>query len=172
MRSFYDAFLKLLPENCSILDAGCGSGRDSLYFKNKGYSVTAMDYSEELVKLAKDTIKQDVHHMSFQEINWVNKFDGIWACASLLHVNKSEISDVLLRLSNALRQGGILYASFKRGKGETDRTGRLFNNYTYPELKMLLDDTDLFKEVKYWESMDIRKDREDEPWCNMLLRRK
>ena len=95
MTALYEPFLKLLPDNAYILDAGCGSGRDSLYFLQNGYSVTPLDASEELSKLASKLIKQTVSNISFQEIEFENEFDGIWASASLLHILRVDMKDVL-----------------------------------------------------------------------------
>ena len=79
-------FLNLLEEGDTILDLGCGSGRDSLIFYELGYDVTAMDASEEMCKLAEIHTGLEVLHMTFEEMDFDSVFDGIWACASLLHV--------------------------------------------------------------------------------------
>src|ERR687885_194185 len=118
MRELYAPFLALLPAGAHILDAGCGSGRDSLYFKQHGYQVTALDASAELVKLSSQLLQQPVLHLTFQEVDFDERFDGIWACASLLHVPRIEIDDVLRRLTKALKPGAILFTSFKNGNTE------------------------------------------------------
>ncbi len=103
MESLYERFLTLLPEKVTILDAGCGSGRDSLYFKREGYQITAFDGSLELTRLASKALKHPVLHLTFQQIEFEKEFDGVWACASLLHIPRNEMSDVLSRLSNSLK---------------------------------------------------------------------
>ena len=97
------SFLKLLPKNGKILDAGCGSGRDSLFFKQQGYDVVSFDISKELVDLASRLIGQKVLHMSFGDLDFENEFHGIWASASLLHIPQEEMDDVLEKLSRALK---------------------------------------------------------------------
>ena len=85
MESIYAPFLRYLPEHGSILDLGCGSGRDTLAFLQKAYQVEAIDYSESLVKKAQELTGLPVRHQSFYELDEENKYDGVWACASLLH---------------------------------------------------------------------------------------
>jgi 2-polyprenyl-3-methyl-5-hydroxy-6-metoxy-1,4-benzoquinol methylase len=79
-------FLKHVPFGGKILDAGCGSGRDSLAFHRAGYLVAAFDASLEMCRMAREYSQLSVMEMAFQEMTWRNEFDGIWACASLLHV--------------------------------------------------------------------------------------
>ena len=91
MGKLYGPFLKHLRPGSKVLDAGCGSGRDSLFFKNQGFQVTAFDASKEMVKLASELLDQKVLLMSFEDLSLTEQYDGIWACASLLHVkNKAQ----------------------------------------------------------------------------------
>ena len=89
MQKFYDRFEKYLPEGASVLDAGCGSGRDSKHFMERGYTVTAFDASETMCECASKLTGQEVRKLTFQEMDYHDCFDGIWACASLLHVQKN-----------------------------------------------------------------------------------
>jgi SAM-dependent methyltransferase len=113
MTPLYRHFLPLLPDRGRILDAGCGSGRDAKAFSALGHQVTAFDASPALIALAERNLGQPVHCLRFQDITWQDSFDGIWACASLLHVPAVELPDAMQRLCRALEPGGILYASFK-----------------------------------------------------------
>ena len=117
MGKLYEPFLQHLKPGAKILDAGCGSGRDSLFFKNHGFQVTAFDASEEMVKLASQLLGQRVLHMSFEDLDLPETYDGIWACASLLHVKRAELRNVIARLTQHLNTGGMLYVSFKYGGG-------------------------------------------------------
>ena len=168
MTPHYNEFLKFLPENAHILDAGCGSGRDSLKFKSLGYNVTSIDGSVEMCKIASDFINQKVLHLQFQEIEFKNCFDGIWASASLLHVSSNEIDDVLKRLKKSLKSNGILYASFKYGDFEGKRNGRYFNDLTEKTAINLFEKAD-FNVIKTWITNDARKGRETEKWTNILV---
>lgn len=132
--------------------------------------MTAIDGSAEMCRLASEYADVNVHHMQFQEIEFVNEFDGIWASASLLHVPSSEIEDVLNRLKISLKDNGILYASFKYGDFEGLRNGRYFNDLTETTVIELFEKTD-FKILKTWITHDARKGREDEKWINIIVKK-
>ena len=170
MSKHHEEFLKNLPENACILDAGCGSGRDAKFFMSKGFKVLAMDGSEEMCKIASKHIGKEVLHMQFQEITFTDKFDGIWASASLLHVPADEIEDVLKRLKDSLKENGILYASFKYGDFEGMRNGRYFNDLDEKTSNELFSKLD-FKILKTWITHDSRKNRENEKWVNILVKK-
>jgi 2-polyprenyl-3-methyl-5-hydroxy-6-metoxy-1,4-benzoquinol methylase len=85
MEALYQPFLEQLAHDAYILDLGCGSGRDTLAFRKKGYHVDAIDYSEELVKKATELTGLKVRYQSFYDLAEYETYDGIWACASLLH---------------------------------------------------------------------------------------
>ncbi len=95
MESLYQPFLAELPEYAQLLDVGCGSGRDILAFKNKGYKVEAIDYSEELVERATLLTGLQVRLQSFYEIDEHAVYDGVWACASLLHCERTRLAEVV-----------------------------------------------------------------------------
>ncbi len=148
-------FLNFIPDGGQILDLGCGSGRDSRFFIDRGYSVTAVDASEVIAKLASEFIGITVDVLDFQELEYFETFDGIWACASLLHCPKAEMDSVILKITKALKPHGIAYMSFKFGAGErVDERGRFFNDYTEDDLSELLaahsdlEIIDLFTESK------------------------
>ena len=164
-------FLKLLPENALILDFGCGSGRDTKAFLEHGYRVDAIDGSAELCRQASDYTGICVRQMLFQELDISNYYDGVWACASILHLSKIEISDVLKRISNALKPGGILYTSFKYGTFEGMRNNRYFTDFTETTLSKLWIGIDSLQIIDIWTTQDVRPGREEERWINLLARR-
>ena len=133
-----EMLLKYLQPNAHILDLGCGSGRDSKGFLQKGYKVTAVDGSKELCKIASKNIGQDVICQLFNELDAVNEFDGVWACASLLHLPTNELKQTLKRVEKALKKDGYFYASFKYGDFEGERDGRYFNDFTEVSFSTLL----------------------------------
>jgi len=171
MSEHYRVFLSLLPQGGRILDAGCGSGRDSLYFINLGFQVTAIDASPVLAELSSKLIGQPVAVLRFQDMDFEKEFDGIWACASLLHVPRSEMHDVLSRLTRALKPNGVLYTSFKYGDAEGERNGRFFNDYNEQSFQCLLSKYPNLQQVSSWVSRDVRPDRAGEKWLNVLVRR-
>lgn len=164
-------FTKGIPAGGKILDAGCGSGRDLIAFKNLGFNVQGMDASKELVEIAKNNSGVKVEHKDFSEISWKGEFDGVWCMASLLHLNKEELKSTLLKIADSMKEGGKIYASFKSGEGESsDPKGRFFSYYTIPELSKIIEDSKLFGDVKLYHGAD-KQGREDTQWINMLAKR-
>ena len=125
----YTDFEECLCPGDRILDLGCGSGRDSKYFLERGYDVIAVDGSSEMCRVASEYLGIPVQQKLFSQIEYREEFDGIWACASLLHVPKVQIRDVMEKVSRALKEQGVLYASFKYGDDEKTVDGRLFSLY-------------------------------------------
>jgi SAM-dependent methyltransferase len=164
-------FLAYVGSRANILDAGCGSGRDARAFRAAGYAVTALEPSQRLAALAEIHCGLRVERVRFQEIAWSERFDGIWACASLLHLPEAELPGVMQRLRSALKLRGILYASFKYGSGEREHHGRRFTDLDEPGLAALLGEVPGLGEVETWITGDLRPGREAERWLNTLLRR-
>lgn len=122
------AFADLLPPGGTILELGCGAGADSAWLIERGFAVTPTDGSAAMAREAEARLCRPVRVMRFSDLDDVTAYDGVWANACLLHVPRSELSDVLLRIRHALRNGGLFYASFKAGVEEgTDRFGRYYN---------------------------------------------
>ncbi|MEW5818746.1 MAG: class I SAM-dependent methyltransferase [Cyanobacteriota bacterium] len=171
MDEVYKPFLELLPPGAKILDAGCGSGRDSKNFIDNGYKVTAFDASKELAKEASKFLGQDVLPLKFNEISFKDEFDGVWACASLLHVPKDDFEDSLGHLVDSLKDGGVLYASVKQGEGESvDSKGRFFSYYTEDEIKDIVNKRGDLQIEKTWINGDTLN-RQGTIWMNLLLRK-
>ena len=171
MSVLYTMFRKYVPSGSVILDMGCGSGRDTKYFTGQGYTVVAMDGSEELCKLAENYTGQEVLCMAFNELDAVEQFDGIWACSSILHVPKDDLPDILHRIQRALKLGGYLYASFKYGAFSGNRNGRYFTDLTEDQFTHILDAVGGFEVIESFVSKDVRAGRADEKWLNLFLKR-
>ena len=169
MNDLHKPFLELLPGGGTILDAGCGSGRDSKIFIAEGFKVVAFDISPELVKLASNLIGEEVLQLSFSDLRFENRFDGIWACASLLHVLKTDMRQTLLKLSRALKQGGVLYASFKYGNTERIRRGRHFSDYDEASFDNLLGDLPDLTLIRYWQTIGRKPNSSHDKFLNVLL---
>jgi SAM-dependent methyltransferase len=167
----YAPFLALLPPRASILDVGCGSGRDGKRFKDLGHDVSLVEPSDELARLAEALVGQPVLRSRFQELGFGEEFDGVWASASLLHVPRADMDDVLGRLWRALRPGGVLYASFKHGEGERVRHGRFFNSYTEASFAALIARHRGWEPLTHLLTEDVRTTHRGEVWLNVLLRR-
>ena len=164
-------FLAHVPARSRILDAGCGSGRDSRAFLDAGYVVEAFDGSAPLAELAGSLIGQPVRVLDFREVDWQAEFDGVWACASLLHVPWAELPAVVGRLVAALKPGGVLYMSFKHGRGERNAAdGRFFLDLDEAGLDELLAAVPGLALIECWRSPDqLGGDRPD--WLNALARK-
>lgn len=162
-----ERFLRHVPEGGNVLDVGCGAGRDAKAFLEEGYKVTALDASEGMARLASEYIGRQVHHCRVQDFEPEGAFNGIWACASLLHIPEAELPAVFERLAGWLRPGGVLYASFYAG--ERSDTERFFNEVSRAEVTRLLEDTDGLEREEVWRSGDA-EGREDVEWVNALAR--
>lgn len=160
-------FLSYVPAGGRILDAGCGSGRDSKVFMEAGYDVVSFDASEEMCKRASEFIGREVKNMRFEEMSFANEFDGIWACASLLHVAFEKLPEIVKKLHEALRTNGAVYASFKYGEGTKIRGDRVFSDFTEESVIPLFENAG-FKIVSNVVGTDSRPGREDEKWVNVI----
>lgn len=166
-----DVFLEHILPSGRILDFGCGSGRDTKYFLSKGYKVDAIDGVEELCKIASEYTGISVKHILFEELYEVEVYDGIWACASILHVEKDKLPDIFKRMINALKTDGIIYTSFKYGSFEGIKAGRYFTYLTEESFKDLLKNIPEVHIEKIWITGDVRIERGEEQWLNILLRK-
>lgn len=166
-----DKFLNLLPPTASILDFGCGSGRDTKYFLDAGMQVDATDGSEELCRLASEYTGIPVRQMLFEELDAKEQYDGIWACSSILHLPKDVLKDVLKKMIVALKENRIIYTSFKYGMFEGERNGRFFTDFTEETFQEFVSDVDEIKIEESWITGDVRPGRGDERWLNLILRK-
>ena len=167
-----DRFLSYVPEGARILDFGCGVGRDAKYFAEKGLEVIATDGSEELCKVARQIAGITVRQMLFSELDETEHYDGIWACASILHLQRDELQDVFQKMIRAVKTGGYVYASFKYGTYEGYRGERYFTDFTeetFEEFRRLFPELEL---VEQWISSDVRPGRSDEKWLNSILQKR
>jgi len=167
-----ERFLRYMPSYAKILDFGCGSGRDTKYFLDKGYDVDAVDGSREFCRLASAYTGIPVKQLYFQEFASVNEYDGIWACASILHLQWDDLISVLHKMAVALKNTGIIYTSFKYGDFSGERQGRYFIDFTENRLNEMLTLVPELQCREYWISTDVRPNRKDEKWMNIILSRK
>lgn len=166
-------FILALPhaEPARILDAGSGSGRDSLAFSLAGHSVEAFDASKEMVAATRSYADVPTRLMRFEEFVWEHDFEAIWACASLLHVATADLPTVLDKLAARLVPDGVIYLSFKLGIGERTKDGRRFTDMTEESLGLVLDRTKGLIQSEVWRSQDRRPDRATEMWVNALVKK-
>lgn len=170
MHKSYDKFVRHLKPGAKILDAGCGSGRDSKQFLDRGYSVTAMDASIEMVKLSSAYTKLDTLHMSFEEMTFDAEFDGIWCSASLLHVPSEKLHSALKKIKRALKPNGILFISFMKGTAESYRGERFFQDMTQEKLMTILQQTGDLEILEIACEQSYEKNR-DTTWIQALVKK-
>jgi len=169
------ATYSLFEENLSdvdgeILDLGCGSGRDAKHFIDKGYEVTALDLSPVLAEKASKYIGQKVIIGDMKDLDYKDRFIGIWACASLLHLTENEVLETIKRCHKALKKDGVLYASFKYGENNYEKDGRSFTCFTRDKFLNLIEELDFYYKATF-ETGDVRLGRENEKWLNVILKK-
>ncbi len=167
MSPIYERFLDGLAPGASILDAGCGSGRDARAFADLGFNISAFDASDELAKRASEHCGFAVDVRRFEDMDEVAQYDAIWCCASLLHVPLSDMHGVLSKLWTALKAGGRMYVSYKLGSGERSNDGRRFTDADEPTVRAWLGAMPEFQRIEVWQTQDQRPDRA-ESWTNAL----
>ncbi|MDG2292146.1 MAG: class I SAM-dependent methyltransferase [Phycisphaerales bacterium] len=167
----YDAFLKHLTPSAHILDAGCGSGRDARRFLDMGYQVTAFDGSIEMATRATEHTGLPVAHLRFEDIAYDAEFDGIWACATLLHIARSTLPQTITRLARGLKPDGTLYMSMKHGNDEQCIEGRHFTFVDEASMQTLLDACPELTPLRIWSSTEHYDDGSSQVWVHGLARR-
>lgn len=173
MTNTYKEFLKLVPEGGKILDLGCGSGRDSMNFMKLGYEVTAVDGSKELAKKASALLGKEVIASTFEELELKEKFHGIWACASLLHIKREDLKTVLNNLYNNLDDNGVFYMSFKYGEKEyVDDKNRYFNCFTDESIIGFINENTKFNILDLYITEDKLGRVNEVKWVNLICNKK
>lgn len=171
MSDLVDHFAALLPPGGRVLDAGCGSGRDLKAFKERGFEVIGIDASAEMARLASRHANAFCAPMRIEHLVQEDHFDGIWACASLLHLTASQFPEVLARLTRALVPGGILYVGVKEGRGSfRSPDGRLFHGWNVESLRSTMAKQLQVLEVR--RTSDAMPERTDVSWINVWARRR
>lgn len=171
MSQMIEKFLSYLKPQSMILDAGCGVGRDTKVFIQKGYDVEAFDSSAQMCRISSEYTGQSTRQMRFEDMDYENQFDGVWACASLLHVTREDLLDVFRRLEKALKKGGVLYASFKLGYDYSEK-GRQFVCLTEDEARHIADE---LKDLVFYDCVitnDVRQFYDSIQWINLFLVKK
>jgi SAM-dependent methyltransferase len=172
MSALYGSFLSHVPVHGGILDAGCGSGRDSLVFIEQGYDVVSIDGSASMVAATSRATGRTALLMRFDQMSFEAEFDGIWACASLLHISRRDIPLVFSRFERALKPGAVWFMSFKSGSDQRWTGGRLFNDYTEESLSQFIEPRPALEILRVWTTADARPKRSNELWTNALVRRR
>jgi len=169
MSASYLMFLKHMTKDGHILDLGCGSGRDSEYFLSKGYTVTSMDGSKELIEHCRTYLKSTIVHDTFETFKSTHLFDGIWACASLLHVDRPNINAIVTKYIGMLKKGGVFFMSFKSLDQDFDYDGRHFTCFTPKTFKEFLHSFDHIQVLGIRESDGVQSD--NMTWVSAVIKK-
>lgn len=173
MTNTYKEFLKLVPEGGKILDLGCGSGRDSMNFMKLGYEVIAVDGAKKLAKKASVLLGNEVIVSTFEELELKEKFHGIWACASLLHIKREDLKTVLNNLYNNLDDNGVFYMSFKYGEKEyVDDKNRYFNCFTDESIISFINENTKYNILGLYITEDKLGRVNEVKWVNLICNKK
>lgn len=168
MHDIYSKFEKFINSGAKILDLGCGSGRDSKYFAEKGYDVIALDASEAMCKITKEYAKVNTILGKIEEIELISKYDAVWACASLLHVEEDALESVIKKLIMCLNDSGIIYASWKYGEKNSVIDGKYYMNMTESRLKNILKNVENCQLVEVWITEEKRTESRIS-WFNAII---
>ena len=171
MEEMLKPFIELLPENAEVLDLGCGSGRDNLYMEEEGISVTPMDASAEMCKLASIHTGKEVLNLRLEDMDFDDVFDGVWACAVIGHFTPKEVKKAMKKVIRSLKEGGIMYFSVRKGDRDGQYNGRYFCDYSKRTLEDLVESLRNVELMDIWITEDIRKESEGNEWFNVLLRK-
>lgn len=162
-------FIHNIKKGGLILDLGCGSGRDSKYFLNRGYKVVMVDGSQKMCDYASRHTGKNAICATFVEYTPDVQFDGIWACASLLHLPTIEMVNIINKFAQYLVSGGCFYLSFKNGKFSGVRNERFYTDLTKDAFMSLMSKIPDLTIQRQYTTSDVRKGHENEKWLNLFL---
>jgi SAM-dependent methyltransferase len=163
-----DRFLSHLPANAAILDAGCGSGRDLKYFHSRGHCALGIDASTALVQMAAEYSGAPCEVVRIERISYEERFDGVWACASLLHLPRDAFRPALRSLNRALKRGGTLFMAVQEGQGEAILPdGRLYVYYSEDDIRTSLDAAGLAVN-ELWTTRNSAEAVHQPVWINVI----
>lgn len=166
MEEFYATFCQHLSPGSTILDIGCGSGRDLKYFRNMGYKPIGLEPSAKLARFARQHANCEILETTIQDFEPQSQFDGVWASASLLHLSPDELTNALEKISTLMHEDSVFYCSFKYGDEEIMREGRYYNDLTLESFSMLKPDT--LEIISSRTTEQVRPDH-IQKWLNLYL---
>ena len=165
----YNRFLKYIPDGGRIMDLGCGSGRDVKWLCNHGYEAYGLDASRELVSKASDEYDIPVFTGLIEEWTTAIPFDGVWCCASLMHLEESALEQFFENLKYNLKPGGVVFMSVKSGiETGLDEQGRYLRNFTEEDLHEIIERHSKLELREIWYTED-KLERDAFRWMNAII---
>lgn len=171
LTNIQNKFMGLLQKGDYILDLGCGSGRDTKVFLDNGFLVDAVDGAEEICNIVSKNLGIKVKHMLFEELDEVEKYDGVFACASLLHVAYEDLPNILEKISISLKHSGVFYMSFKYGNDTIIDKEKLYCNLNEEMATILINGTKDLVIDEIWMSEDNVPGR-TQKWINVISKKR
>ncbi|WP_310601957.1 class I SAM-dependent methyltransferase [Anaerosporobacter sp.] len=174
MKEQLNQFIELLPIGGAVLDLGCGSGRDSLFFIEEGFDVTSLDGAEKMCELAQIHIGQGVLNLTYEQLDFDEVFDGVWACASLVHEKPEQLSTILQKVIDCLKPNGVMYMSFRYGDFLGFNSEIDYYAYTEDTLSSIIDkcrENQNIEIIKTFITKDEREEFLDNKWLNIYIRK-
>ncbi|MCH4886521.1 class I SAM-dependent methyltransferase [Acidaminobacter sp. JC074] len=150
-----------------ILDLGCGSGRDSFYFSYK-YKVTSVDGSKKMIEYCESVLSNPVVHSTFEDYETQERYNGIWACASLIHVERNNLLEIIEKYLSYLKDDGIFMMSFKDRTEDFNEDGRYFTCFTRESLSDFLSKSSQLNILEIIENVDVRENK-NENWISVII---
>ncbi len=166
--SFLDPLTQRLPADAFILDVGCGSGRDLLWMKNRGFEVLGFERSPGLAELARDNAECEVIEGDFETYDFSSILvDAVMLIGALVHVPHERFSEVFKNITAAIPKHGSVLITLKEGSGDrTDADGRIFYLWQDPKARELFD-TLGFKVCDF--STSVSKSGSGDFWMSYVL---
>ena len=170
MSEQYQSVLPLLKKGAKILDVGSGSGRDACYIQKHGYQVTALEPSKNLCREIRKVFSGEIECSDIQNYQPAERYDGIWACASLIHLQEEEILCFFEKIELLLKANGIIYISGKNGipTGKAE-DGRYFLEFSEYLVEKILIVNEQLKLEQLWYTGDV-SGRRGFRWLNVIFR--
>lgn len=165
----YSRFLKYIPAGGRIMDLGCGSGRDVKWFCEHGHEAYGLDASKKLVSKASDAYDVPVFTGLIEEWTTSKLFDGVWCCASLMHLDDIALEKFFGNLKYNLKQGGVLFMSVKSGiQTGLDKQGRYLRDFTEEDVHKIINRHGELEVRELWYTED-KLARDTFRWMNVIV---
>lgn len=165
------AFMALLPSGADVLDLGCGPARASVHMRDAGHCPDPTDASQGMIDLANQAHDIGARLLTFDQVDMVDAYDGVWANFSLLHAPRADLPRIFRSLHRALRSGGVFHVAMKVGTGEErDKIDRLYSYVTVAELHRLLADAG-FDVLETEEGHEVGCAGTDDPYVAVRARK-